>query len=331
MTPSFPLRSLIVLTTLMTGLGAFWSQEGVARDRLSISFDATPVAATPIAEGPQFPISEGLNVQLLAHATFRDYFGPSIGDPPATDAPCIENEWGGDRLGLLRTTLEPGSSTLVRGPFEYGPMITYVAEGHVEVTSESRSGLGSERSLAAGDSFNTAQRETRIMVENLATEPATILTFSLGNELVPAAKAKRSSSSLRLAMPPAFDIPRPEETPEPGVTWEILLNEGVTLVPNEPADLFLAHSTWQPGATLDERVVAGLVGLVGDSGTLAIGGAQEGNLAPGDDLLLLPGDHVRAENEGIQVAEVLLAGAVQSGEAPLRPAEDHIACFTPDF
>ncbi len=329
MTLSSHLRSLIVLTTLVTGLAIPWAHGGDARNRFSASHAASPAAATPTTEGSLFPTGEGLDVHLLASATFRGYLGPFIGDPPVTDAPCIENAWGIDRLGLLRATLGPGSSTLVRGPFEYGPMLTFVAEGTVEVTVEPRSGLDSERSVATGELFTTAQQETRITVRNEATEPAIILTLSLGNELVPAAGS--ASSPLRLARPLAHDIPRPEETPEPGVTWEILLNEGVALLPNEPAQLFIARSTWQPGATLDERVVGGLVGLIGEAEALTVDGAQQGTLAAGDDLLLLPGDYVQAQNEGTRTAEVLLAGAVQSGAAPLRPADDRVACFTPEF
>jgi hypothetical protein len=325
MTPPFSLRSLLVLATLATGLTVPSAQSEDAPDTLAAPLAASPPAATPIAGEPQFPTAEGLDVHLLASATFRDY----LGEAPATDAPCLANEWGIDRLGLLRTSLEPGATTLVRGPFEYGPMLTYIAEGNIEVTFESSSGLDSERSVAAGKSFTTAQQGMRITVENTATKPAVLLTLSLGNELVPAARS--ASSSLRLAMPPAHDIPRPEETPEPGVSWEILLIEGVTLVPNEPADLFLARSTWQPGATLDERVVGGLVGLVGESAALTVGGTQEGDLVPGADLLLLPGDYLRAGNEGSQVAEVLLVGAVHSGEEPLGAVDHPVTCFTPEF
>jgi hypothetical protein len=221
-----------------------------------------------------------------------------VDDPP--DAPAV--------LRLERLTFASGAAT---GDQEaLGPEILYVEAGEILVADE----FGFESPLAAGDGV-LLRAGSGYELTNDGDDEAVVLRL----RVLSADDAEETASDEDDEAPAATPVARSGENAVPDV--ETLLDGEIGDPLPEPGVVFLARTTWAPGADTGEFTQTGPLGLMVESGTLAVTSPSgiEGQVGEGRGVVLAADVPLRARNAESADAVVLVLGVVPSGAAIVEP------------
>jgi quercetin dioxygenase-like cupin family protein len=191
------------------------------------------------------------------------------------------------RFVLERVSLTPGDSVELRS--SPGPLALVVESGTLTLVDE----LGLEGAYPPGGNVLLAAG-TQYGLRNDGDDPVFFLQLSL--------------------------LPiQTEGTPEPvpvSRASEVLLETEIAALPSAPALLFLARTTWEPGAELADHTHAGPVSILVESGTLTVGrpSGMEAQLGPGKGVVFPADTPNRERNAGTEPVVALIAGGIPAGQ-----------------
>jgi hypothetical protein len=234
--------------------------------------------------------------------------------------------------GTLDVAVQPPIDAGMPGSIDFAPVITGLAEamppGLVRLRLERLAvpaGAVVPTHHANGPELIDVRAGTPVLVDAAATEfrfeAGQRILIPLGTDYGIRNGAADPIDMLRLSV---VEEAATEATPAPGaddgaITTTVLFDVLLKTIPSAPVFLFLAETTWVPGAELPRHTFTEALGLYVESGVLTASGPSgiEGQLQTGKGIVLPAGGANRERNAGTESATVLLAGIMRPGEALL--------------